>query len=76
MSPSCWQESGWAVLVAGGSGLCLPHLGSGAALRVPAGFTLALGALIAKSNSQVLPQSEKKMDVGVLLVSDNEIVVL
>lgn len=58
------------------AGCVLPHLSSGAALRVPAGFTLALGALVANNNSQVLSQCEKKTDIGKLLVSDAEIVVL
>lgn len=57
-------------------GCVLPLLGSGAALWVPAGFVLALGTVIANNNSQMLSQYEKEMDIGMLLVSDAEIVVL
>lgn len=57
----------------GGRGLCPATPG----LRCcSAALTLALGALIANNNSQVLPHCEVKMDVGMLLVSDAEIVVL
>lgn len=56
---------------AGGRGLCPATPG----LRCcSAALTLALGAL--NNNSQVLPQCEGKMDVGMLLVSDAEVVVL